>query len=374
MRALVGVERRRRVGHLTGRQRRHRPLPRARRPRRTRSAISTSCSTARSSPSTTPGYPSFERLQPRMQAGSAAAIRRAHRRPSGRVHGVRRALARRPLHLRAALHRPACGCSSASGSPGPRGRPRPPPTAGGGARARDRQQLGLEGVVAKRRRQHVPAREAGRRLAQGQAHPWPGARGRRLAPGRGTARRTARLAARRLPRHGGRPRRAALRRPRRLRHRRCPARSRSRRSCGRWRRPTSPFVGDAPPPRRSVGRTRDGGGGRVPRVDECRRPARAALPRRCATTSPRPTSCARPDRSQYRPPVTDDLAVLDATAQAALVRDGAVSPRELVDAALGAHRRSEPAAQRGDPPSRRARPRRGRRARRTVRSAACRSW
>jgi amidase len=32
--------------------------------------------------------------------------------------------------------------------------------------------------------------------------------------------------------------------------------------------------------------------------------------------------------------VTDDLAVLDATAQAALVREGAASPRELVDAAL----------------------------------------
>ena len=32
--------------------------------------------------------------------------------------------------------------------------------------------------------------------------------------------------------------------------------------------------------------------------------------------------------------MTDDLAVLDATAQAALVRDGAASPRELVDAAL----------------------------------------
>ena len=32
--------------------------------------------------------------------------------------------------------------------------------------------------------------------------------------------------------------------------------------------------------------------------------------------------------------MTDDLAVLDATAQAALVRDGKASPRELVDAAL----------------------------------------
>ena len=108
--------------------------------------------------------------------------------------------------------------------------------------------------------------------------------------------------------------------------------------------------------------------GRVPA--SCARRATAAY----ATTNPRPTSYARPDRSQYRPAVTDDLAVLDATAQAALVRDGAVSPRELVDAALGAHRRGEPAAQRGDPPSRRARPRRGRRARRTVRSAACRCW
>jgi len=34
------------------------------------------------------------------------------------------------------------------------------------------------------------------------------------------------------------------------------------------------------------------------------------------------------------PAMTDDLAALDATAQAALVRDGVLSPRELVDAAL----------------------------------------
>ena len=72
--------------------------------------------------------------------------------------------------------------------------------------------------------------------------------------------------------------------------------------------------------------------------------------------------------------MTDDLAVLDATAQAALVRDGAVSPRELVDAALARidavnpqlnaviHRRDERARAEAEP------------ARRTVRSAACRCW
>ena len=39
----------------------------------------------------------------------------------------------------------------------------------------------------------------------------------------------------------------------------------------------------------------------IPRVDEPGRAACAALPRVCATTSPPPTSCARPEPSQYRP-------------------------------------------------------------------------
>ena len=72
--------------------------------------------------------------------------------------------------------------------------------------------------------------------------------------------------------------------------------------------------------------------------------------------------------------MTDDLAVLDATAQAALVRDGQATPRELVDAAIARieavnpelnaviHRRDERARAEAD----------GRRP--TVRSAACRSW
>ena len=93
--------------------------------------------------------------------------------------------------------------------------------------------------------------------------------------------------------------------------------------------------------------------------------ARACCARRatagCATTRPPPTSCARPEPSRYRPAMTDDLAVLDATAQAALVRDGAATPRELVDAAIARIDAVNPTAQRGDPPTRRPRPRRGRR-------------
>src|SRR5262245_22611388 len=40
--------------------------------------------------------------------------------------------------------------------------------------------------------------------------------------------------------------------------------------------------------------------------------------------------------------MADDLATLDATAQAALVRRGAVSPRELVDAAIARVERRKP--------------------------------
>ena len=145
--------------------------------------------------------------------------------------------------------------------------------------------------------------QAGRRVAQGEDHPRPGARGRRLAPGRGTARRAARFAARRLPRHAERrPRPAALRRPRRAPASTAPSASASSAAARRWRRADSPVRRrrrSCPKPQWvepelvvEVG---------VPRVDE----ARACCARRatagCATTSPRPTSCARPDRSQYRP-------------------------------------------------------------------------
>ena len=80
----------------------------------------------------------------------------------------------------------------------------------------------------------------------------------------------------------------------------------------------------------AVGRARTGGRGRVPRVDEPGRAAARPATRACATTSPRPTSCARPDRSRYRPAHEPyDLADLDATAQAELGRATAAcaSPR-----------------------------------------------
>ena len=72
--------------------------------------------------------------------------------------------------------------------------------------------------------------------------------------------------------------------------------------------------------------------------------------------------------------MTDDLAVLDATAQAVLVRDGTVSPRELVDAALARIDAVNSAAQRGDPPARRPRRVPKPTPHPTARSAACRSW
>ena len=56
-----------------------------------------------------------------------------------------------------------------------------------------------------------------------------------------------------------------------------------------------------------------------------------------------------------------DLAFLDATAQAELVRSGQASPTELVDGGDRPHREAQPAAQRRDPPAVRPGPRRGRR-------------
>ena len=97
------------------------------------------------------GVPRFERLQPRMQAGSAAAIRRGVADQPVVLHAVRRALARRPLHLRAAVHRPACSARA------PRSRRTRVADPAHRLRRRRRTcsttagQLGLEGVVAKRR-------------------------------------------------------------------------------------------------------------------------------------------------------------------------------------------------------------------------------
>ena len=68
------------------------------------------------------------------------------------------------------------------------------------------------------RRQPLPAREALRRVAQGEGDGQPGARRRRVAPRQGPPGRPARLAARRLPRGAGR--RAPLRRACRLGHQR----------------------------------------------------------------------------------------------------------------------------------------------------------
>ena len=72
--------------------------------------------------------------------------------------------------------------------------------------------------------------------------------------------------------------------------------------------------------------------------------------------------------------MTDDLARLDATAQAELVRDGEASPLELVDAAIARIEALNPRAQRGHPPAVRAGARGGGgRAARTGPSGACRS-
>ena len=211
--------------HLAGRQRRHRPLPRARRPRgraRRLDALLDGEIVALDDA----GVPSFERLQPRMQAGSAAAIRRGVADQPVVLHGVRRALARRPLHLRAALHRPACGARAPRVSPGPSWQTPPTDLR---RRRRDVLETAAAARARGRRRQAASTAPTSRgsgptRGARSRPTRRPGARGRRLAPGRGTARGPARFAARRLPRleDGGR---AALRRPRRLRHRRDPARS-----------------------------------------------------------------------------------------------------------------------------------------------------
>ena len=75
------------------------------------------------------GVPSFERLQPRMQAHGRAAVRRGARDPARRAHGVRRALARRATPRASCPTPNGARCSIASGSLARRGRPRRPRSA-----------------------------------------------------------------------------------------------------------------------------------------------------------------------------------------------------------------------------------------------------
>ena len=93
--------------HLSARQRRHVALPRAARPRRCARRSTDAVLDGEIVALDDNGRPSFEQLQPRMQAGSASVSRRlAAERPDG-LHDLRRALARRPLHVRAAVPRSA---------------------------------------------------------------------------------------------------------------------------------------------------------------------------------------------------------------------------------------------------------------------------
>ena len=90
--------------HLPARQRRHVALSGAARRLETRSAQTDMVLDGEIVALDDDGRPSFEQLQPRMQAGSASVARRlAAERPDG-LHDLRPALARRPLHVRAAVH------------------------------------------------------------------------------------------------------------------------------------------------------------------------------------------------------------------------------------------------------------------------------
>ena len=222
MRALVVVERRRRRVRITsrGRQRRHRPLPRARRHRRRARGVDAAARRRDRRPRRL-GVPSFERLQPRMQAhGSTAAVRGRVRRDAGGLHGVRRAVARRATP-RARSPTPNGGTllERLEARRARTGRRRRRRSGDGAAVLDDQPQLGLEGVVAKRLDSTYLPGPPRRRVAQGEADARPGARGRRLAPRCGSARGPARFAARRLPRRRG-DRRAAVRGPGRVGHRR----------------------------------------------------------------------------------------------------------------------------------------------------------
>ena len=114
----------------------------------------------------------------------------------------------------------------------------------------------------------------------------------------------------------------------------------------------------------------------VPCLGTCRWQPRRARPE--TTARPRSTM-PEPRRAPRHRPWRDampehDLSTIDAVDQAALVRDGQVSPAELVDAAIDRIETVDPRAQRRDPRALRAGPGRGRRAGcRTAPSEACRS-
>ena len=88
---------------LAQRQRHHLALPGAARRWGGRWARARPSSTARSSPSTPSGRPSFERLQSRMHLANEAAVRRAVRDIPDRLRALRRPLPRRAHDVRAAL-------------------------------------------------------------------------------------------------------------------------------------------------------------------------------------------------------------------------------------------------------------------------------
>ena len=151
---------------------------------------------------------------------------------------------------------------------------RPSRRRGSGCSRRPRAQ-GLEGIVAKRLDSRVRARPAHRGLDQDQAHAAPGARDRRLAPGRGAARRADRRAADGLLRrtasfvYAGRVGTGFTEQT---------LDDLAQRLDAAAARTSSPFDGGAEAPargrvRRAVAGRRD----RVPRVDRRRRDARAVV-------------------------------------------------------------------------------------------------
>ena len=224
------------------------------------------------------GVPRFERLQPRMQAGSAAAIRRgiADQAVVYMVFDVLWLDGHSTCELpytdrRAVLER--------LGLAGPAWQT--PPTAyGTGARALETaQQLGLEGVVAKRRDStYLPGKRAD---AWRKVKP---TRGQELVVGGwlpGAGRLEHRLGSLLVGYHDMEDGHDVLRFAGRVGSGiNGLQRDRLETQLRPWRASDVALRRRAPPPRCRLGRTRDGGRGRVPRVDECRRPARAALPRR----------------------------------------------------------------------------------------------
>ena len=298
----------------------------------TRSARSTPCSTASSWPSTSRGVPSFERLQP-ADAGRTVGPRSQKGWPTQPVvlmvfdvlwlGG--------PLDLRAALHRTA-HAARAPRLAGPSWQT--PPTT-----------YGLAATTCSRR-----AARSASKASSPSASTAPTARA--SAPTRGARSRP--RSARSSWSAAGSPARAgwkassgrcssatttddgpAVRGPRRLGHRRRRARAARR---ARSRPSAAPTRPSSPTPQAADRRsgsspsswsrsafhewTSQG----VLRAPRYRGPARRqARGRRRARDLTARVTVLR---------MTDDLAVLDATAQAELVRDGAATPRELVDAAL----------------------------------------